>query len=333
MTTSLTVGASSRVLWELPGGRPARRILRGRDSPLAAIGECLSAVLRGGSRVVLVEGPAGVGKTSLLAEAATMAIGAGVVPALGEAFETDRGIPFAPLAAALAEAGIAVGRLGGSPPGAPPDVHWMLHEFQGAMEDAASRTPLALLLDDLQWADSGTVAAIRDLPGRLSGTPVLWLLSMRTGELGPPARAVVRRLEAHGAHRMRLEGLAPEAVAAMIADRAGAEADPLLLDLAARARGNPFLVAELLDGLAEEGRLDVSTGRATLVGDALPRRLTDSMVERLDRLSSDARQAVRVASVLGARFSVRPPRRDPRATADRAARRPRGCGADGPVPG
>src|ERR1700760_1000058 len=86
--------------------------------------------------------------------------------------------------------------------------------------------------------------------------------------------------------------------------RARANADESLLNLAAKAHGNPFLVSELVGGLGEEGRLNVRGGRVVASGHALPRRLGASMQQRLDHLSTDAGDVVRVASVLPDRFSA-----------------------------
>ena len=90
----------------------------------------------------------------------------------------------------------------------------------------------------------------------------------------------------------------------MVQDTVRANADESLLHLAVKAHGNPFLVKELVGGLHEEGRLDVSGGRAVVTGDGLPRRLSASMDQRLDLLSSEASEVVRVASVLPDRFSA-----------------------------
>ena len=77
-----------------------------------------------------------------------------------------------------------------------------------------------------------------------------------------------------------------------------------LLNLAAKAHGNPFLVSELVGGLGEEDRLNVSGGRAVATGDGLPRRLGATMHQRLDLLSGEASEVVRVAAVLPDRFSA-----------------------------
>lgn len=86
-------------------------------------------------------------------------------------------------------------------------------------------------------------------------------------------------------------------------DLLGAEPDPGLLELAGRAHGIPFLLVELLRGLQEEALVRTDSGHATLIEARLPARVTDSMRDRLSRLSEPARQAALVASVLGRRFS------------------------------
>jgi DNA-binding CsgD family transcriptional regulator len=98
--------------------------------------------------------------------------------------------------------------------------------------------------------------------------------------------------------------MTPDAVADMVCDAVRAKADVSLLNLAAKSYGNPFLVSELVGGLGEEGRLNVSGGRAVATGDGLPRRLGASMQQRLDLLSHGAGDVVRVAAVLPDRFSA-----------------------------
>ncbi len=83
----------------------------------------------------------------------------------------------------------------------------------------------------------------------------------------------------------------------------GAEPDRALLDIAASARGNPFLLVELLAGLQEEELVRVSAGRAELVALRVPRRARESMDTRIARLSELARQVVTAGAVLSRRFS------------------------------
>jgi DNA-binding CsgD family transcriptional regulator len=111
-------------------------------------------------------------------------------------------------------------------------------------------------------------------------------------------------LQRAGAAVVRVAAMSAGAVADMVSDVVRANADESLLNLAAKAHGNPFLVRELVGGLGEEGRLNVSGGRAVATGHALPRRLGVGMQQRLDLLSEDASDVVRVAAVLPDRFSA-----------------------------
>jgi predicted ATPase len=283
-----------------------RTVLRGRDPQLGAISEGLAAALSGAGGVLLIEGPPGIGKSSLLAEARELARQAGAGVLWGESFESQQAVPFAPLLAALLDSDSPIRDLQrvGTVSGDADLRYWMLHDFQEALESAAVEAPLVLLLDDLQWADTATVGVLSTLPHRLAGSPVLWILAMRPRQARPVIRAAMARLQRDGARRLRLDALSDDDVAAIVADVLDGEADPALLELTGRARGNPFLVVELLRGLREENRLREVKGREVVVGDGLPLRLTDSMRDRLEGLSEDAQRTVTLASALGVRFTA-----------------------------
>ena len=111
------------------------------------------------------------------------------------------------------------------------------------------------------------------------------MLTARTGAGGPAVQETLSVLHRADATFVRLAAMTPDAVADMVCDAVRAKADASLLDLAAKAHGNPFLVSELVGGLGEEGRLNLSGGRAMVTGDGLPRRLGATMHQRLDLLS------------------------------------------------
>jgi DNA-binding CsgD family transcriptional regulator len=134
--------------------------------------------------------------------------------------------------------------------------------------------------------------------------PVLWVLTARTGAGGPALQETLSVLQRADAAVVRVAAMSPGAVADMVSDTVRANADESLLKLAAKAHGNPFLVRELVGGLGEEGRLNVSRGRAVASGHGLPRRLGAGMRQRLDLLSDGAGEVVRVAAVLPDRFSA-----------------------------
>lgn len=277
-------------------------LVRGRDRELATIGELVSATARGNGGVLLVEGPSGIGKTRMLAEAATIAGRTGVRHVSAEAFEGQRTVPFATLLTALFE-----GHLWGADRAerlrdAPELAFWLIEEIYEAIEVASLEGPLTIALDDLQCADAGTLLALRTLVPRTAELPVLWIFALRPGDARPELRELTARLD--GARRLQLRPLSDAAVAEVVADRLTAAGEPSLLALAANAHGNPFLLVELLDGLREERRVRIVDGHARLRGDELPARLAESMRERLDRLSPETCQLVRVAAVLGHRFTA-----------------------------
>ena len=146
--------------------------------------------------------------------------------------------------------------------------------------------------------------ALRTLVPQLAPVPILWVLAVRSSAVSADVRSTLTRLFEAGAVRLPLGPLPAKAVSEMTADRLDAEADPRLLRLAGHSGGNPFLLVELLDGLREEGLVRVEHGRAELLDELLPARVREGMRDRLDGVSTEAREAVQLAAVLGRRFSV-----------------------------
>jgi DNA-binding CsgD family transcriptional regulator len=273
---------------------------------LKVIGALVAALAQGRGGVLVIEGPPGIGKSRLLTEVMALADKAGVRTLFGEAFEYQQTVPFFALFMATLRADPPVGdadalrRLGGSD-----DLrYWVVHDLADAIHAAAAKTPLAIVLEDIHWADNSTLLALRSLATARPDLPVLWVLTARTGAGGPGVQETLSVLERGDAVFVRVAAMSPDAVADMVSDAVRANADESLLSLAAKAHGNPFLVRELVGGLDEEGRLDVSGGRAVATGRTLPRRLGASMQQRLDHLSTAAGEVVRVAAVLPDRFSA-----------------------------
>ncbi|QRY46097.1 AAA family ATPase [Mycolicibacterium boenickei] len=288
------------------GTRLAPRPIRGRADELKQIGALMAALAQGHGGVLVIEGPPGIGKSRLLAEVLELAAKGDARVLFGEAFEYQQSVPFFSLFTATLRADPPVGdpealrALGGSA-----DVsYWVVHDLQRAIAAAAEETPLVIVLEDIHWADNGTLLALRSLATARPDLPLLWVLTVRTGAGGPAVQETLTVLRRSGAAVLRVPAMSPDAVTEMVQDAVRANADDTLLNLAVKAHGNPFLVMELVGGLAEEGRLDVSGGRAATTGANLPRRLAASMQQRLDVLSSDTSELVRVASVLPDRFSA-----------------------------
>jgi DNA-binding CsgD family transcriptional regulator len=288
------------------GGQLVTPPVRGRAGELKVIGALVAALARGRGGVLVIEGPPGIGKSRLLTEVMALADKAGVRTLFGEAFEYQQTVPFFALFMATLGADPPVGdadalrRLGGSA-----DLrYWVVHDLADAIDAAGAETPLAIVLEDIHWADNGTLLALRSLASARPDVAVLWVLTVRTGAGGPGVQETLSVLQRADAAVVRVAAMSPGAVAEMVSDAVRANADASLLNLAAKAHGNPFLVKELVGGLDEEGRLKVSAGRAVAAGHGLPRRLGAGMQQRLDHLSAGAGEVVRVAAVLPDRFSA-----------------------------
>src|ERR1700758_3731947 len=293
-------------LFDVGGQQLATPPIRGRAGELKVIGASVTALAQGRGGVMVIEGPPGIGKSRLLTEVMALADKGGVRTLFGEAFEYQQTVPFFALFMATLRADPPVGdadalrRLGGSE-----DLrYWVMHDLADAIYAAAAQTPLAIVLEDIHWADNSTLLALRSLATTRPNAPVLWILTARSRAGGPGVQETVSVLQRADAAMVHVAAMSASAVADMVQDVVRANADESLLTLAAKAHGNPFLVSELVGGLDEEGRLNVSGGRAVASGHALPRRLGASMQQRLDHLSTDAGDVVRVASVLPDRFSA-----------------------------
>ena len=297
---------SSTGRFGVSGQRSATPPIRGRADELKVISALLTALVQGRGGVLVIEGPPGIGKSRLLTEAVALADKSGVRTLFGEAFEYQQTVPFFALFMATLRADPPIGDaealrgLGGSA-----DLrYWVVHDLADAIHAAAALTPLVIVLEDIHWADNSTLLALRSLVTARQDLPVLWVLTVRTGAGGPPLQETLSVLHRANATFLQVAAMSPDAVADMVCDAVRANADASLLTLAAKAHGNPFLIRELVGGLDEEGRLNISAGRAVATGHALPRRLGAGMQQRLDLLSADAGEVVRVAAVLPDRFSA-----------------------------
>jgi DNA-binding CsgD family transcriptional regulator/predicted negative regulator of RcsB-dependent stress response len=288
-----------------PGERAFRSSapLRGRDEELERIGERLSAARSGIGSVVTVAGDPGLGKTRLLEEAARIARRAGVRFTYAAADPSESVVPLSSLMTAMFDGGDPLlDRSALKELRAQRERYWLIQELGMLLEEAATSAPLCVCLDDLQWADGATVAALRVLPTRLAPMPIVWVGALRPGQTSPELRAALAELDERGADRIELQSLDDVAVTQIVMDIVGADPTPDLLEVTESAKGVPFFLQELVLGLLEEGLIRVENGEARLVEARLPARVRESMLQRLGRLSDSARRTALVASVLGRDF-------------------------------
>ncbi|MFD0076615.1 AAA family ATPase [Streptomyces sp. NPDC127166] len=282
-----------------------RTPLRGRDAELAFIEERLDALGRGEGGIVRVEGPAGIGRSRILAEAAAAARRRGTRVFEGAADPDEQFVPLGPLLEGVlsGEEPLSGARRLRDLAATPGQRFWLLQELGDRLREAARNGPLLVVLDDLQWCDDLTLLTFHTLAAGLSSHPILWLVAVRAGSVPSGVRTTLDRIRQAGARELVLGTLEDRAVARITEDVLGAPPDPDVLRLAHRAEGVPQLLVELLGSLREEA-VTIENGTAGLsAGPPAPRELP-SVVRRLDQLSDEARELVQTAAAVGGTVTV-----------------------------
>src|SRR5580693_2968217 len=220
-------------------GRPPAGLLLDRAAELGVIAAAVESACSGTGSVLLVEGAAGIGKTSLLGYACDQAAKAGmtVLAARGAEFEDGyawgavRQLFEARIRAgagpglagdAVALAGLA---LAGGPGRGEEDSFAVLHGLYWLAADLAQHAPLLLAVDDLHWADRPSQRFVAHLAARLDGLPVLLVLTVREPRSGTAQdKAMIAGLaEEAGVIVLRPGALGPGACAALLRGALGRE--------------------------------------------------------------------------------------------------------------
>jgi predicted ATPase len=177
---------------------------------------------------------------------------------------------------------------------------WLLDLVRGELEERCHRLPLMIMADDVQWADPDTLLLLNVLPGQLTGRPIAWVVAYRKAAAPPVVERVIANMVSATAMNVVLRPLDETAVACIIADITGAMPDGRLTGACSGARGNPFLLVELLRSLMAEQLVRVRDGTARLVGSGgLPARFRGTVHTRLEQVPPATRHLLDVASVLG----------------------------------
>ena len=287
--------------------------LIGRDREVGALRDAIAAATAGHGQVVLVEGEPGIGKTRLVETACDLAREAGFAIARGGCDDLVAARPFGAMIDALGIAPearekdrAAIAALVDTHdapdttavPGAPnPGLQFRVTEALGALvEKLAARSPLLLALDDLQWADASTLAALRSIAKRVETLPVVVLGSSRAGHGLAQLHRITDDLLRAGAVHLALGPLDQASVTSLITEVLEESPTDALLARVQGASGNPLFVIEYvrsLESMTPEG------GEASA---ALEFRLT--VLRRLATLPEETNNALRLAAVLGSTFSV-----------------------------
>ncbi|MEA2389956.1 MAG: hypothetical protein QOK31_65, partial [Solirubrobacteraceae bacterium] len=287
-----------------------------RDFELERIDAALAAARRGNGGVLVVEGAAGIGKTSLGLAARLSATAAGmtVLTARGAGLERDfawgvvrqwfstelAGLSPGERADVLGgAAALAADALGEPAPGARagPSLPGMLHGRPWLIANLSQRAPVLLVLDDAHWADEPSLRLVSYLGARAPDLPVLVLVATRPAAQGAAPHALAAVVSDPEAAVLRPAPLSEPAMQILVEERSGRKCDP---DFARACRlatgGNPFLLGELVRALDEAG-VTPRAEEADRVAGIRPRALSAAILGRLPAESQALARAVAVLDV------------------------------------
>lgn len=311
------------------GAAPASELIA-RAPERAALEAAVSAAAAGTGQALLVTGEPGIGKTRLGQEASVLAAEHGFLVATGRCYETSTRTPYAPFLEAMATL------YAGSPtqtrtqlahrwpsvtpllpdefPMTPadsssaPDQAERLHRaVAGFVRELAGHRPVALLFDDLQWADTASLGLLTHLVRHLSGQRALVLGTSRNVGVRPSdsIRELARSLNREGLlttivlDRLDYDGITELLTSHLDAAPVSAEFAGLIHR---QAQGNPFFTVEILMTLMERGdlsRIDGRWVRRELSELEAPPSINAAINERVARLATPTQEVLHSISVLG----------------------------------
>jgi class 3 adenylate cyclase len=339
-------GTDSGTSVPLPGRlavRPTAGVV-GRNAALHTMTDATKRVAGGEQReVLLISGEAGLGKTTLVAEAARAAFDTGACVLFGHC-EEDLASPYQLFAEALGHYvthapeerllahvqayGSELSRLvptlasrvrdlpASKATDSDTERFLLFAAVVGLFGAVSTKQPVVLVLDDLQWADKGSLLLLRHLVAAEQPMRVLILGTYRDGELSQthPLKDTLATLHrVSGVNRIELEGLDDSGVVALLEAAAGQSLDAAGVSLAhavyRETDGNPFFVSEMLRHLSETGAIfQDTTGRwvaeSALEQLALPDSVRVVIEARVGRLGKEAGRVLSVAAVIGRDFDL-----------------------------
>jgi DNA-binding CsgD family transcriptional regulator len=297
------------------------RLLLGRGGELSELVSALEAVAGGAGCGFLIEGEAGIGKTSLLEAALGAAGRLGLQVCQASADELERRRPFGAILDCLGidrdatdAKRLEIVRIleeVRSPTDWEPLAGAAQGEFRVVeavltlVEELSVETPLVVAIDDLQWADPSTILVLHRLGRAVHRLPIMLVCTCRPLPRPPELERLVTSLAGHGARRLVLEPLDDPAVVTLVGTLVGAAPGPGLLRQVAGAGGNPLFVTELVGALTAGGSIrPTSDGGVDVGAVGMPPSLSLTILHRLSFLPQGTLDLLRAASVVGGSFTV-----------------------------
>jgi DNA-binding CsgD family transcriptional regulator len=279
-----------------------------RERELALLDRALAPAVGGAGRLLIVEGPPGIGKSALLEAARERACAAGVRVLWARAGVLERSYPYGVAAQLLGgRLRVRAGDLEGRPRanGRQTPVGADARRFlllEALWRRLAARAPALVCVDDLHWSDPESVRLLAFSATRLEQRPVVLLVALRPREPGSDWGALTPLLSHHRAVVLRPGPLSIPAVGVLLAARGLTTATEELATACHRSTGgNPFLVGELARTLVARGVSGDDPQAASMTANLAPDGLGRAVLARLGGLSEDAVALAGALAVLGGR--------------------------------
>ncbi len=279
----------------------------GRERELAAVDAFLAAPW---PRVLLVEGPAGIGKTTIVDAAIRRTADGGASPLVARATLAERDLPFAALASLLPDARIdpilpglpaprrralEIALRRASADGGGLDIAALGLAVLDAIRAIARPIPALVVVDDLQWCDEPTATVLAFALRRAAAEPFGLLAGVRTGALSGAVDDIAGALAEDLVERLLVGPLSLGAIGRIVEQRTGrSRGRALVARIAEAAGGNPLLALEVIRAV-DAGGHDPAPGAPL----AVPASAEPLLAERLGRLSGEGEDAVLAVALAG----------------------------------
>lgn len=269
-------------------GAGLRGHLVGRRDERDALSRLLDQAAGGSGGTAVLEGEAGIGKSTLADAVAAVAVHRGFSVLRGAARELEQERPFGSLVEALDAVREADAvRLADVLRHPSSTAFSAGDEIADRLEELASAVPTLLILEDLHWADPATAQALPRLARLADTLPLCLVLTLRPAPAASHVAVALRALAA--ATRLPLGPLGGDDLRELASAVLGSAPSDVDLDRLARAGGNPLFAVELLRSHEHHDEL-------------IPPSLRMVLLDRVRTLPERSLEALRVASVLGSTF-------------------------------
>jgi DNA-binding CsgD family transcriptional regulator/tetratricopeptide (TPR) repeat protein len=294
-----------------------------RDAELSVATALVEAAREGRSGLLWIDGPPGIGKSSLLAAVRDAAVAAGMRVLSARGAELERSFPygvarqlFEPVLARAGEeerkelsagaAGVAAELLA-NVAGVPSQGgdFGVLHGFYWLLANLAGRSPLLVTVDDLHWSDSASLRCLAFLGRRIEELPVLVAASLRMDDPGADVALLTELVHDPSAVVLSPAPLTEGGSAAFLSRRLGSDVDPVFAAACHRASGgNPLLLRGLAGAIEGEGLEPVAanSGRVIELG---PRAIARAVSLWLARAGPESGRLAVAAAILGDHAELR----------------------------